>query len=192
MPEMKKKSRFLARVLRHEPGLAFLDLDAGGWAREADILNGFRSAGVPLTRLELREIVDSDDKKRFTRQGERIRAAQGHSISVDLGLPAKKPPVRLLHGTATTRIDSILRTGLNAAKRNYVHLNLDATTALEVGRRHGRPVILKVAAGRMHQEGFRFYLSENGLWLTECVPPEFLSVHVYESDFLADMASAAA
>ena len=182
MSDLKKKSRFLARVLRHEPELIGVDLDRGGWVSEADLLNGCRQNAVPLTRCELREIVQSDDKSRFTLDGFRIRAAQGHSISVDLGLDALKPPVRLLHGTSTGSLDSIFKSGLEPRKRNFVHLHIEETTALDVGRRHGRPVILRVDASRMHADGFTFFKTENGIWLTKNVPVAYLETYVFETD----------
>jgi putative RNA 2'-phosphotransferase len=129
-------------------------------------------------------VVKTSDKKRFSisTDGLRIRAAQGHSVSVDLGLPPQAPPPVLFHGTATRFIDSILREGLEPQDREQVHLSTDEATARRVGQRHGKAAILKIDALRMHAQGFKFYLADNGVWLTDQVPPEFLVPSSSEAD----------
>ena len=180
MTDLIRKSRMLARVLRHEPQLIGIELDPGGWALESDLLNGFRGVSVPFTRRELAEIIETDKKSRFTRQGIKVRAAQGHSIPVDLGLTPVRPPRVLLHGTATDSLNGIFARGLEKRRRNYVHLNVDVETALQVGRRHGKAVVLRIDSEKMSDVGFEFFRAENGVWLTEEVPATYLSVYSYD------------
>lgn len=177
---MQKKiirlSKFLSLVLRHQPQVAGLSLDPGGWARVDELLAGARRAGLPLDEATLRQVVEQNDKQRFafSADGLKIRASQGHSIPVDLGLEPLTPPELLYHGTATRFLDHIRRQGLVPGNRNHVHLSPDEHTATKVGQRHGRPVVLTVQAGHMHQDGHRFYLSANGVWLANHVPVEYL------------------
>lgn len=169
-----KASKFLSRVLRHEPHDIGLTLDAGGWARIEDI--AARSNGR-VTPDRIRQIAADSDKQRFaiSPDGTRIRANQGHSIQVDLGLEPLTPPDTLFHGTATRFLPAILAEGLKPMSRQQVHLSPDTETAETVGRRYGTPVILTIAAAQMHGEGHVFFRSENGVWLTDAVPPEYLS-----------------
>jgi len=165
--------------LRHEPHAVGLQLDAEGWVDIDALLAGAAKAGRMLDLTTLREVVESSDKKRFTlsEDGQRIRAAQGHSASgVNLQHTKKQPPPVLYHGTATRFLESILQQGLIAGARHHVHLSQETVTAVAVGQRYGKPVLLKIDAQRMHRQGFRFYQSENGVWLTEAVPVEFLLV----------------
>jgi putative RNA 2'-phosphotransferase len=173
-----KTSKFLSFVLRHGPQSIGLELDNAGWADVDELMRRASSAGRPLTRDLLREVVETNDKQRFSfsDDGQRIRANHGHSIDVDLGLESVAPPDLLLHGTARTSLSSVLEKGLLKRQRQHVHLSLDVETAIKVGRRHGSPVVLRVDSGGMHSEGSSFYLSENGVWLTENVPPGYLSV----------------
>jgi putative RNA 2'-phosphotransferase len=129
-----------------------------------------------LTRPLLQQVVDTNDKKRFalSADGSKIRASQGHSVAVELGLPPQEPPEMLYHGTATRSLDSIRATGLHSASRQHVHLSADEATAVKVGQRHGKPVVLRVRAGAMHRAGLEFFLSANGVWLTDQVPPEYI------------------
>lgn len=170
-------SKFLSLVLRHEPARAGLTLDSAGWVDVGDLLRGCAGAGKPLTRATLEEIVAKSDKQRFafSEDGTRIRANQGHSVAVELEYKPVAPPDVLYHGTADRFLESIQTTGLRKAARHHVHLSAERKTAWEVGRRHGRPVIFIVAAGAMHRAGHAFYLSANGVWLTDGVPPEFLT-----------------
>jgi putative RNA 2'-phosphotransferase len=181
-------SRFLSTVLRHEPDLAGLELDSQGWVRVEDLIEGVerarRKPGAnkrartlpPLTRDSLRQVVASNDKQRFalSPDGERIRAVQGHSVSVDLKHPIKEPPPVLFHGTAAENWNSIAVQGLKRGTRHAVHLSPDAVTARKVGARHGRPIVLLVASGQMHTDGFQFSQADNGVWLVSEVPPRYL------------------
>ncbi len=171
MKDMTKTSKFLSLVLRHYPEKIGVSLDEHGWAPVPDIL-----AGMNLTMEELEHIVDADEKRRYSFSGDktRIRANQGHSIPVDLELEQRQPPEVLFHGTVERFLDPIRREGLQRRSRQYVHLSPDAETAVKVGSRRGKPVVLQVAAGRMARDGRAFFRSENGVWLTEEVPPQYL------------------
>lgn len=175
--DVVKVSKFLSLVLRHKPEHIGLVLDGEGWADIDDLMARARANGMPLTREIILQVVETSDKQRFALDAavQRIRANQGHSIDVDLGLEAREPLPILFHGTSAAAIASIMAGGLHAARRQYVHLSPDETTAIKVGRRHGPPVVLRVDAGRMHAAGYAFFLSTNGVWLTDCVPAEFLT-----------------
>lgn len=172
-------SKYLSLVLRHNPDAAGVTLDAEGWVDVEDLLAGAARHGHSLTRAELEEVVQKSDKQRFALSvdGQRIRANQGHSVSVDLGLESEIPPEVLYHGTVERFLASIMSTGLEKRSRQHVHLSLDIATANRVGSRRGEPVILKIAAASMHADGFRFFCSANGVWLTERVPPQYISLH---------------
>jgi len=169
--------KFLSFVLRHKPDAIGLVLDAQGWAGIDDLIAKGNAAGTRFDRDELLHVVASSDKKRFSLSpdGLRIRATQGHSATVELGLAPQEPPPMLYHGTAARFVEAILADGLKPQSRQQVHLSLDEITAHRVGRRHGKPVIFEVDAARMHAQGFKFYIADNGVWLTDTVPPEFLS-----------------
>ena len=169
-------SKTLSRVLRHDPVSIGLHLDAQGWADVSELLKCLSAAGYAITRAVLNDIVAENDKQRFCFSDDlsRIRANQGHSIEVDLGLVACEPPKQLFHGTAWRHLDSIKQQGLLPGKRQQVHLSVDQVTARRVGMRHGKPVIIPVKAQAMHQAGYAFYLSDNGVWLCDQVPVEFL------------------
>lgn len=171
-------SKFLSRHLRHEPAALGLTLADGGWAEVATLLDACARHGFPLTREQLDEIVRSSDKKRFAfdETGLRIRANQGHSTPVDLQLEPAEPPPILYHGSAAKNATPILAFGLLKMKRHHVHLSLDQATALKVGQRKGNPVLFAIEAAAMHEQGFVFYCSANGVWLTDHVPPQFLRV----------------
>ena len=173
---MSKESKFLSRVLRHEPDLIGLTLGPGGWVQVDELLRGMKRAGHRLSPDALRQIVTDNDKQRFTlsEDGRRIRAAQGHSVVVDLGLTPTEPPVTLFHGTARDNLDAIFASGLNPGRRQHVHLSPDEETAVKVGTRHGRPVVLRVNTAAMHADGLIFWRADNGVWLTATVPPEYL------------------
>lgn len=170
------KSRFISLVLRHDPGLIGLALDANGWANVAELLSKATAHGTHLTASELAEIVETNEKKRFDLDVSmnRIRANQGHSVEVDLELVPSQPPEQLYHGTARENRDSILAQGLNRGARQHVHLSTEIATATNVGTRHGPPIVLIVASGDMCRNGYKFFLSKNGVWLTETVPSEYL------------------
>ncbi len=171
-----KLSKFLSFVLRHKPQAIGITLDAEGWVAVEELLAAAARHGHSITREQVEEVVATNDKKRFSfsPDGQLIRANQGHSVEVDLGLVPVEPPELLYHGTVERFLDSIHGKGLLRGNRHHVHLSADRETAARVGQRRGRPVVLVVEAGRMHCEGHEFYRSENGVWLTETVPPEYL------------------
>jgi len=173
----KNISKFLSLVLRHEPQSIGIELDVGGWVAVDDLIAQARRAGVAIDDDVLRTVVAENDKKRFTlsADGSRIRAAQGHSVAVDLDLVPAVPPEILFHGTALASLEAIFREGLTPQSRQKVHLSADTETALKVGQRHGKPVVLTVAAGRMQADGLTFWQAENAVWLTDAVPPAYLS-----------------
>ena len=179
MNEQEKKtiSKFMSLVLRHNPAKAGLTLDGNGWADVDKLLAGLnRSRRSPVTLDDLKEVVATNDKQRFSFNADytKIRANQGHSVKVDVELREAEPPDILYHGTAEKFMESIKAEGLKAKTRLYVHLSADEETAVKVGRRHGVPRVLLIDAGKMYADGFKFYLSENGVWLTESVPAEYV------------------
>lgn len=173
---MSRDSKFLSRVLRHAPEEIDLKLDSQGWLLVDDLLRQMRRHGRRLSKEKLIEIVEKSDKQRFTLSpnGRKIRAAQGHSVNVDLGLPISEPPELLYHGTASANLDSIFANGLNPGRRRQVHLSVYPIIAEQVGTRHGRPVVLRVSALLMHEHGFAFQKADNGVWLTDQVPSKYL------------------
>jgi putative RNA 2'-phosphotransferase len=175
--DLKTTSKFLSYVLRHGPDSIGLTLDENGWASIDDLLAKAAASGRAIDRATLLEVVATSDKKRFTLSpdGIRIRAAQGHSVAVALGLEPAFPPDTLYHGTATRFLEAIRAQGLKPGERQQVHLSADAATARAVGARHGKPVVLRVAAGAMHEAGMAFFRADNGVWLTDHVPAQFLS-----------------
>jgi putative RNA 2'-phosphotransferase len=177
--QLTEVSKFLSYVLRHEPQAIGLTLDTEGWADINALIDCANKSGKTLDRNLLQQVVDASDKKRFiiSEDGLRIRAAQGHSTnSVAIAYPEKVPPEFLYHGTATRFLDAIRKEGLKPQDRHYVHLSEDESTAIAVGKRYGKPVVLKIEALRMHQQGFKFFQAENGVWLTKEVPPSFINV----------------
>lgn len=175
---LAERSRYLAKHLRHRPEQLGIALQPGGWVEVDELLAACRRASFALTRAELIEVVEHNDKHRFgfDASGNRIRANQGHSVEVDLRLSPATPPEVLYHGTGATTLEAILTEGLRPMGRRHVHLSTDSQTALAVGARHGEPVVLGVAAGRMHAEGGVFTCSDNGVWLTDHVPTRHLEV----------------
>ena len=171
-------SKFLSHILRHRPEAIGLTLDPQGWADVEQLLAQARCHGVALTLATLQKVVEQNDKQRFTFSADRvrIRANQGHSIPVDLDLEPRQPPEFLYHGTAARFSASIKARGLVPGRRNHVHLSADENTAARVGGRHGSPLVLKVQAGLMHAAGYQFYLSANGIWLTEQVPAHYIEM----------------
>lgn len=172
-------SKFLSFVLRHRPEAIGLALDKEGWAEVDRLLECAAASGKPFNRARLEAVVANNDKQRFrfSPDGLRIRAVQGHSADgVAIERAAVEPPNTLFHGTATHFLDAILTEGLRPGARHQVHLSGDRETAVAVGRRHGKPVVLAIAAAEMRARGHRFYHAENGVWLVDAVPPEFLAV----------------
>ena len=169
-------SKFLSLVLRHRPETIDLELDPQGWVTIDELLAAARRAGRPISRELLTRVVRENDKRRFAISDDqlRIRASQGHSVDVDLGLDSVEPPGELFHGTVKKFLRSIRQQGLKPRSRQHVHLSPDVETATAVGNRRGEAIILIVASGRMHAEGFAFYLSANGVWLTDHVPSGYI------------------
>lgn len=176
MGKLDKLSIFVSLVLRHKPDAAGIALDEHGWANVDELIDGINNTGRKIDMEVLEEIVRTDDKQRYSFNKDRtlIRANQGHSIPVDVELREQKPPEFLYHGTADRFIKAIMIEGLKPMSRLYVHLSKDIETASKVGKRHGEPVILKVHSGQMYRAGIKFYLSENGVWLTENVDVKFI------------------
>jgi len=174
-----KMSRFLSYVLRHKPESIGLSIDRGGWAKVDELIDCATRHGEDIDRPMLDEVVASNDKQRFRFDdtGSRIRANQGHSFPVDLDLQPIQPPEVLYHGTALRFLKSIMSEGLLPGSRQHVHLSSDYNTALKVGKRYGKPIVLLVRAAAMAKSGVQFFLSENGVWLVDHVAKEYLLEH---------------
>lgn len=170
-------SKFLSYVLRHKPESIGITLDAEGWADLPALIEGAKGAGYTLDEAMIAQVVASNDKKRFALSDDHqlIRAVQGHSCStVDIAFSSQPAPDCLYHGTAVRFLDAIREQGLKPGSRQYVHLSREPATALNVGKRYGKPVLLRVDTLAMQQQHFEFFLAENGVWLTRSVPPQFL------------------
>jgi putative RNA 2'-phosphotransferase len=174
--ENAKISRFLSLVLRHKPEAIGIKLDEQGWTDVESLLEKSNPGGFNLDKTILKHIVETNSKRRFAfnETGDKIRANQGHSVDVKLGYNSRKPPRTLYHGTGEKSVASILQTGLQRRGRHHVHLSSGAETAFKVGQRHGKPVVFEVSAQRMFDDGHEFFLSENGVWLTDHVPATYL------------------
>lgn len=172
-----KISKYLSKHLRHTPERLGLTLAPGSWVTVDELLSACAAHQFPLTRAELEEVVAASDKQRFSfdETKTRIRANQGHSVEVDLQLEPQTPPDMLYHGTGEKSMPAIEQSGLLKMSRHHVHLSRDVETARKVGMRHGRPVIFAVDAAAMQQAGFTFYCSDNGVWLVDQVPPQYLT-----------------
>lgn len=168
-------SRFISLILRHKPSEIGIELDEHGWANVAELIEGINKK-QPFDMAQLEEIVSSDDKQRYSFNEDKtlIRANQGHSIPVDVELKESLPPDILYHGTGEKYVSSINDMGLIPKSRLYVHLSKDMETAVNVGKRHGKPVIYIVDSKKMAADGYKFYLSVNNVWLTKKVPVEYL------------------
>ncbi|MCD0443221.1 RNA 2'-phosphotransferase [Glycomyces sp. A-F 0318] len=167
---LKKVSKYLSRHLRHEPGRIGITLDEQGWVEVDVLLKALADRNFRVSPEELEEVVERNDKQRFAMRDGRIRANQGHTVEVDLGLEPAEPPPVLFHGTTGAYLEGIRTEGLKAMDRHAVHLSPDRETAVKVGSRRGKPVVLVVDAARMSREGHVFHRSENGVWLTGHVP----------------------
>ena len=180
-PETRKRrlerlSKFVSLILRHRPEVIGITLDEHGWANVDELIAGIgKTEEFDMALLE--EIVATDEKQRYSFSADKtlIRANQGHSIPVDVELEKKVPPEVLFHGTGEKSVSSIKEKGLLPMERLYVHLSKDTETAIKVGKRHGRPVVFRVDTGQMHKDGYEFYQSVNGVWLTKEVPSKYLS-----------------
>lgn len=169
-------SKFLSLVLRHDPGKIGLRLDENGWAQVDELQQRAAAAGIEFSFSELEDIVATNDKQRFAfdKSRTKIRASQGHSIEVNLELVQREPPALLYHGTVASFLPQIKAEGLQRMSRQYVHLSELRETAEKVGSRRGKPVILSIRSGDMYRDGYAFYLSENGVWLTDHVPAQYI------------------
>ena len=179
-----KVSKFLSLVLRHRPEEIGLTLKKDGWVAVSDLLEACARHNFPLTAETLAEVVRTNDKQRFAFSDDHsmIRASQGHSVEVDLQLESLVPPESLYHGTADRFLSSIKEEGLIKGQRLHVHLSENTQTVVEVGSRYGRPVVLKIASGRMNEDGHLFFRSANGVWLTEHVPVNYIEFPNKEVD----------
>lgn len=170
-------SRFLSLVLRHQPETIGIKLTEQGWTNVDGLIAAMNAHGQPLDFETLEHVVDTNDKKRFafSDDGEMIRANQGHSVEVNLGYQPTTPPEALYHGTVARFLPGIREYGILKGQRHHVHLSQSLDTANAVGKRRGQPVILIVRAREMNADGHEFHLSANGVWLTDAVPPQFIT-----------------
>lgn len=171
-----KLSVFISLILRHKPEVINIELDEYGYASVDELIQGINKSGKAINFEILEDIVRTDNKNRysFNENKTKIRANQGHSINVNVGLKECKPPNILYHGTSDRFLDSINKEGLKSMSRLYVHLSDDIETAIKVGKRHGNPIVLKIKSNEMYENGYKFFLSENGIWLTEYIPNLFI------------------
>lgn len=172
---LTETSRFLSLILRHKPEVIGIKLDEHGWANVRELIDGIsKTRKFDMSMLE--EIVSTDNKQRYSFNEDKtlIRANQGHSVPVDVELEELSPPEFLWHGTGEKYTGSIDKIGLIHKSRLYVHLSKDIDTAVTVGKRHGKPIIYKVSSQQMYKDGYTFYLSKNGVWLTKEVPIRYL------------------
>ena len=172
----KKISKFLSLILRHSPDSIRLRLDENGWAEVEELIQKSAVKGMPFTSQELEVVVLTNDKQRFSYNEDKtkIRASQGHSVDIELQLEPMAPPEILYHGTVEKFLQSIRTEGLRKMERHHVHLSRDRETSEKVGSRRGTAIILVVRSGEMNRDGFEFYLSANGVWLTEQVPVKYI------------------
>jgi putative RNA 2'-phosphotransferase len=174
---MKDVSRLLSAALRHKPEILGIELDENGWTDVTILLDKLRTEKkIKLSTNQLSFLIENNDKKRFalSEDGSKIRASQGHSVPVDLELKRQKPPSFLYHGTVNKAVNKIIKSGMKKMSRHAIHLSVDTETATQVGSRRGKPILLKIFAGAMHMDGFKFYKSANGVWLTDVVPPKYI------------------
>ena len=176
--QLKQVSKSLSYVLRHCPDSVGLELETGGWVAVDTLIRAFEQQGKRLSAEVVNEVVATSDKQRFelSDDGSRIRARQGHSVEVELGYEPMTPPSVLYHGTATRNLESIRAKGLLKGRRHHVHLSTNKQTMLQVAMRHGKPVLLVVQAALMHDAGHEFFVTGNHVWLTEHVPPQFITL----------------
>lgn len=172
----RKLSGFLCVILRHDPSAAGIYVNEHGWANVDELIEKVAATGRRIDREILEELVASDSKTRysFSADGTMIRCNHGHTIPVDLELPATEPPEYLLHGTGDVHVSSIDQQGLKGVKRMYVHMTESMEMALSVGSRHGRPVVYRVHSGAMARDGYVFFRSASQIWLTDRVPKGYL------------------
>jgi putative RNA 2'-phosphotransferase len=171
-------SKFLSLVLRHKPEKIGIQLDKNGWTDVDKLIEKSNNYGIIFDNDILKHIVETDSKKRFAfnESFSMIRASQGHSVNIELGYVSQTPPEILYHGTGEKSVQSILNTGLEKRSRQHVHLSSDIETAIKVGQRHGKPIVFKVLAKQMYNDNFKFFFSDNGVWLTDNVPTKYLKI----------------
>ena len=174
--QLKHISKFMSLVLRHKPEEIGLQLDENGWTKVDELIEKMNNKGIIVDHDSINKVVETNDKKRvaFNLDKTMIRANQGHSINIELNLPEAIPPDILYHGTTVKYLDDILKDGLKRQSRQHVHLSVTIETARSVGSRHGKPVILMIRSKDMHDAGYKFYLSENKVWLTDAIPVEYI------------------
>jgi len=175
---MGKVSRLLSNVLRHKPDNIGIKLDKNGWTSVEVLLVKLIEYNKGVTMSELEEIVELNGKKRFKFNDDKskIRASQGHSVPVDLELPNSRPPMKLYHGTIAKSADLIIQNGMSKMGRHAAHLSVDIETAVNVGSRRGEAIILEINSGGMYADGYKFQVSDNGVWLTDEVPSKYISI----------------
>lgn len=175
---LKRLSKFISMILRHRPEVIGITLDEHGWADVEKLIKGINETGeeVEFSKATLEEIVKTDEKQRYSFSQDKalIRANQGHSVPVDVELERKEPPKVLYHGTGSKSVEAIKKQGILSMERLYVHLSTDVETATKVGKRHGTPVIFQVNSEQMQKDGYDFFQSVNGVWLTKEVPAQYL------------------
>jgi len=181
--QMNKKdeihlSKFLSLILRHNPQTIEIELDNWGWAKVSELLDKSQKHGIDLNEEKLNYIVSNCNKKRydFNEDKSKIRANQGHSIKIELELKSVEPPKLLYHGTAQKNLESILKYGIDKRNRNHVHLSADVETAIKVGSRHGKVIVLLIDTIQMYKDGIQFYLSKNNVWLTDFIDKKYISI----------------
>lgn len=174
--QIRHISKFLSLVLRHQPETIGIQLDPNGWTDITELIQKANNYGIEFDIEILNHIVATNSKKRFAFNDtfDKIRASQGHSVEIELGYTNQKPPEILFHGTGEKSVQSILDTGLEKRSRQHVHLSGDIETAIKVGQRHGKPFVFKVFAEQMYNDNFQFFISDNGVWLTDNVPIKYL------------------
>lgn len=168
----------MSLILRHKPEIIEITLDEHGWANVNELIKGIAKNNAGFNMDILEQIVRTDSKQRYSFNDDKslIRANQGHSVNVDVELKEKEPPEYLYHGTGEKYVKSINQDGLIPKSRLYVHLSKDIKTAENVGKRHGKEVVYRINSGQMYRDGYKFYLSENGVWLTKEVPVKYLEM----------------
>ena len=178
---LERLSKFISMILRHKPEVIGITLDEHGWADVDELIKGINETGeeVEFNKTTLEKIVKTDKKQRYSVSQDKtlIRANQGHSIPVDVELEKKEPPKILYHGTGVKSVKAIQEQGLLPMERLYVHLSTDVETATNIGKRHGTPVIFKVNTEQMQKDGYDFFQSVNGVWLTKEVPAKYLELN---------------
>jgi len=182
MKDLKTLSKFISLVLRHNPALIGIAMDSEGWVDVNELITKSKTQHQHFDFKLLEEVVVTSDKQRFAFNADKskIRANQGHSINVDLQFQAIEPPQFLYHGTVSKFLDSIKADGLLKMSRTHVHLSKELETAIKVGSRRGKPVVLTINTAQMHLDGFKFYLSENKVWLTDAVPVKYIQFADHE------------